>query len=122
MLGVFRLRRLEYIDDKLADISVDQSFVFRVILIQVNMMPILVLLTWIHQLSPLSTLIIARSMAVLVKLRSVLRPVKAVLLFKMETLKDRRHLIRKCLSVPVRKGSGVLHKADKIVGHLARFA
>ena len=61
-------------------------------------------------------------MAVLVQLRSVLRPVKAILLFKMETLKDRRHLIRECLSVPVRKRSGVLHKADKIVGHFARFA
>ena len=43
MLGVFRLRRLEYIHDKLTDISVDKSFVLRVILIQGNLMPSFIL-------------------------------------------------------------------------------
>jgi len=64
----------------------------------------------------LPALVVARPVAALVKLRSVLGPVEAVLLLEMQALENGRHLIGECLAVTVRKRSGVLNKANEIVG------
>ena len=64
----------------------------------------------------LPALVISRPMAPLIKLTSMLRPVKTILLLEMQALKNGRYLIGECLAVTVRERSGVLHKANEIVG------